>query len=225
MPITVRKTITVTALRQGDTLDETPPAVVASVTRKATWGAVHIAGHGRPRRLRLDASITVLRQEPTEQEQQQRRRTCMAEILKDELTGWLRRDPAPMLREILDTDPGYGEVLTWSNLPDVLKAQAIFKHARTLWHHLGEPADPATVEEDPLLEAFAAWWHTHIDPRGEDGPRNDPLSRSTSVISNVLDDCDDWAIQEIRSRIYWAGAREDIRRRVAQSRADRRARR
>ena len=77
----------------------------------------------------------------------------MVEMLKDELTGWLRRDPARMLREIVDNDRGYGEVLTWSNLPDVLKAQAMFKQARTLWHHLGEPADLAAIDEDTLLEA------------------------------------------------------------------------
>src|SRR5262249_49778215 len=150
MPITVRKDIKVTELRKGDTLDEAPPAIVESLTRKATWGAVQIAGEAKPRRLRLDAGITVLREEPTEDERARTRRTCMVEMLKDELTGWLRRDPARMLREILDNNRGYGEVLTWSNLPDVLKAQATFKHARILWHHLGEPADLAAVDEDTL---------------------------------------------------------------------------
>jgi hypothetical protein len=221
MPITVRKDITVTELRKGDTFEETPPAVIESLTRKATWGAVQIAGEANPRRLRLDASVTVLREEPTEAEQARSRRTFMVQMLTDELTGWLRRDPARMLREIVDNDPGYGEVLTWSNLPDVLKAQAMFKHARTLWHHLGEPADLAAVDEDTLLEAFASWWHTNVHRLGDQGPRHDPISRSTSIISNIIDDCDDWAIQQIRTRIGWAGAREEMQRRVTQALAAR----
>jgi len=221
MPTSVRKHIKVTELRKGDTFEETPPAIVESLTRKATWGAVQIAGEAKPRRLRLDATVTVLREEPTEQEQAHQRRTFMVELLKDELTGWLRRNPARMLREILDGDRGYGELLTWSNLPDVLKAQATFKHARSLWHHLGEPADLAAVDEDTLLQAFASWWYTHVHRPGEYGPRHDPISRSTSVIANIIDDCDDWAIQEIRSRIVWAGAREEMQRRVTQTRAAR----
>jgi hypothetical protein len=221
MPINVRKDITVTELRKGDTFAETPPAVVESLTRKATWGAVQIAGEATPRRLRLDASVTVLREEPTKDEKAGSRRTRMVEMLTDELTGWLRRDPARMLREILDNDRGYGEVLTWSNLPDVLKAQAMFKQARTLWHHLGEPTDLAAVDEDTLLEAFASWWYTNVHRLGDQGPRHDPISRSTSVISNIIDDCDDWAIQQIRTRIGWAGARQEMQRRVTQTLAAR----
>ena len=221
MPITVRKDIKVTELRKGDTVDETPPAIVESLTRKATWGAVQIAGEAKPRRLRLDASVTVLREEPTEDEQARSRRTFMVQMLKDDLTGWLRRDPARMLREIVDKDSGYGEVLTWSNLPDVLKAQAMFKQTRSLWHHLGEPADLAAVDEDTLLEAFASWWYTNVHRLGDQGPRHDPISRSTSVISNIIDDCDDWAILQIRTRIGWAGAREEMQRRVTQALAAR----
>ena len=221
MPITVRKTLTVTELRKGDTFEETPPAVVESLTRKATWGAVQIAGEAKPRRLRLDAGVTVLREEPTEDEQARGRRTFTVEMLKNELTGWLRRDPARMLRKIIDNDHGYGEVLTWSNLPDVLKAQAMFKQARTLWQHLGEPADLAAIDEDTLLEAFASWWYTNVHRLGDQGPRHDPISRSTSIISNVIDDCDDWAIQQIRLRIGWTGAREEMQRRVAQALAAR----
>ena len=216
MPITVRKDIKVAGLRKGDRLDEMPPAIVESLTRKSTWGVVQIAGEAKPRRLRLDAGITVLREEPTEDEQARSRRTFMVQMLTDELTGWLRRDPARMLREIVDNDRGYGEVLTWSNLPDVLKAQATFKQARTLWHHLGEPEDLAAVDEDTLLEAFASWWYTNVYRLGDQGPRHDPISRSTSSISNIIDDCDDWAIQQIRWRIRWLAADEETQRRVTQ---------
>jgi hypothetical protein len=217
MPITVRKDIKVTELCKGDMFDEAPLAVVESLTRKATWGAVQIAGEAKPRRLRLDASVTVLREEPTEDERARSRRTFTVEMLKDELSGWLRRDPARLLREIVDNDHGYGELLTWSNLPDVLKAQAMFKQARILWHHLGAPADLAAVDEDTLLEAFAAWWYTNVHRLSEQGPRHDPISRSTSIISNIIDDCDDWAIQQIRSRVGWVGAREEMQRRVTQA--------
>jgi len=139
MPTTVLKQIKVTELRKGDKLDEIPPAIVEALTRKATWGAVQIAGEAKPRRLRLDAMVTVIREEPTEEEKAQTRRAYMVETLKDALSGWLKRDPARMLQEIVDKNRGYVEVLTWSNLPDVLKAQATFKHARTLWNWPCEP--------------------------------------------------------------------------------------
>jgi hypothetical protein len=221
MPTTVRKHITVAELRPGDIIDETPPAIVESLARKTTWGLVQIAGEPKPRRLRLDTNLTVLRDELTDDEQASRRLTHTVEILKADLADWLRHDPARMLRDIVDHDPGYGQVLTWSNLPDVLKAQAMFRHARTLWHHLGEPADLATVSEDALLEAFTSWWYTHVHQPSDHGPRHDPISRSTSAISNIIDDCDDWSIQQIRARISWAGARDELQRRVGQALAAR----
>ena len=220
MPTTVLKQIKVTELRKGDKLDEIPPAIVEALTRKATWGAVQIAGEAKPRRLRLDAMVTVIREEPTEEEKAQTRRAYMVETLKDALSGWLRRDPARMLQEIVDKNRGYVEVLTWSNLPDVLKAQATFKHARTLWNDLGQPDDIVAVDEDSLLRAFASWWYTNVHRVSDHGPRHDPISRSTSVIANVIDDCDDWAIAEIRSRVAWAGARDELERRVTQALSD-----
>jgi hypothetical protein len=214
MPTTVMKQIKVTELRRGDTLDETPPAIVESLTRKTTWGAVQIAGEAKPRQLRLDAMVTVIREEPTQEERAQARHTYMVQTLKDELSGWLRRDPAQILQDIIDRNRGYVEVLTWSNLPDVLKAQATFKHARTLWHDLGQPDDIAAVDEDSLLQAFASWWYTNVHQARDYGPRHDPISRSTSVISNIIDDCDTWAIADIRWRITCAGARDELQRRV-----------
>ena len=220
MPTTVLKQIKVTELRKGDKLDEVPPAIVEALTRKATWGAVQIAGEAKPRRLRLDAMVTVIREELTEEEKAQTRRAYMVETLKDALSGWLRRDPARMLQVILDKNRAPAEVLTWSNLPDVLKAQATFKQARALWHDLGQPDDITAIDEDSLLQAFASWWYTNVHRVSDYGPRHDPISRSTSVIANVIDDCDDWAIAEIRSRVAWAGARDELERRVTQALTD-----
>jgi hypothetical protein len=214
MPTTVMKQIKVTELRRGDRFDETPPAVVESLTRKLTWGAVQIVGEATPRRLRLDATVTVIREEPTEEERARARHVYMVQTLKDELAGWLRRDPARLLQDIVDNSRGYAEVLTWSNLPDVLKAQALFKHARTLWHDLGRPDDIAAVDDDSLLQAFAAWWYTNVHQVSGYGPRHDPISRSTSVIANIIDDCDTWAAADIRWRITCAGARDELQRRV-----------
>ena len=217
MPITVRRQITVTELRRGDILEETPQAVVESLTRRTTWGAVRIAGEATPRRLRLDAPVTVLREEPTQEEKEQVRRAYTVQTLKDDLAGWLARDPARMLQAILEATRGHVEVLTWSNLPDVLKAQATFRHARALCNDLGQPDDLATVQEDALLEAFASWWYTNIHCVADHGPRRDPFSRSSSAVANLIEDCDDWAVQQIRSRIVWAGARDELQRRVTRT--------
>jgi hypothetical protein len=221
MPTRVTKQITVTEIRKGDTLDETPPAIVESLSRKTTWGAVQIAGEAQPRRLRLDATVTVIREEPTEAEKAQARHAYMVQTLKDELSDWLRRDPAQMLQDIVDSNRGYAEVLTWSNLPAVLKAQATFKHARALWNDLGRPDDIAAVDEDSLLHAFASWWYTHVHQVNDYGPRHDPISRSTSVISNIIDD---WAIARIRCHIVRAGAHDELQRRIAQALAARQTR-
>lgn len=147
MPTTVLKQIKVAELRRGDKFDETPPAIVESLARKTTWGLVQIAGEAKPRRLRLDLMVTVFREELTEEEQARARRKYMIKALKSELAGWLKRDPAKMLQEIVDKNRGYAQVLTWSNLSDVLKAQAMFQHARTLWNDLGQPDDLAAVDE------------------------------------------------------------------------------
>lgn len=223
MPTTVRKQITVTELRAGDTLDETPPAVVESLTRKTTWGVIAISGEAKPRRLRLDAAITVLRQEPTPEEQARTQRAYTVQLLRGELSGWLERDPAQLLQHTVDKYRGCVEVLTSANLADVLRAQALFKHARDMCGALGQPDDLTTVDEDTLLRVFACWWYDNIHDRS--GPRHDPISRSTNAISNLLEDCDDWAIEKIRSRIIWAGAREELERRVAHMLAARDARR
>ncbi|WP_432833010.1 hypothetical protein [Dactylosporangium sp. CA-092794] len=95
MPTTVRKRITAADLRTGDILEETPPAVVESLTRHVTRGVVQIAGETKPRRLRLDADVIVLREEPTEQEQAQRRRTMMVEILKGDPGRLAQARPGP----------------------------------------------------------------------------------------------------------------------------------
>ena len=224
MPTTVMKQIKVTELRNGDKLDEIPPATVESLTRKTTWGVVQIAGEAHPRRLRLDAMVTVIREQPTEEEKARTRRAYMVQTLKDELSGWLRRDPAQMLQDIVDNNRGHAEVLTWSNLPDVLKAQATFKQARALWHDLGQPDNITAVDEDSLLQVFASWWYTNVHRVGDYGPRHDPISRSTSVISNIIDDCDSWAAADIRWRITCAGARDELQRRVAQALAARQTR-
>jgi hypothetical protein len=224
MPTRVTQQITVAELRKGDTLDETPPAIVESLNRKTTWGTVQIVGEPDPRRLRLDATVTVIREQPTKEEKARARHAYMVQTLRDDLSDWLRRDPAQILRDIADTNRGYAEVLTWSNLPDVLKAQATLKHARGLWNDLGRPDDIATVDDDGLLHAFASWWYTHVHQVNNSGPRRDPISRSTSVISNVIDDCDTWAIAHIRYRIVCAGARDELQRRVTQALAARETR-
>src|SRR5262249_20758453 len=101
MPTTVMRQIKVTDLPRADTSDETPPAIVESLTRKLTWGAVQIVGEAKPRQLRLDAMVTVIREEPTEEDRAQARHAYMVQTLKDELAGWLRRDPAQILRDII----------------------------------------------------------------------------------------------------------------------------
>ena len=42
--------------------------------------------------------------------------------------------------------------------------------------------DECAVDEDTLLQAYASWWHTNVHQPADQGPRHDPISRSTSIV-------------------------------------------
>jgi hypothetical protein len=52
-----------------------------------------------------------------------------------------------------------------------------------------------------------------------------PLSRSTSVLSNLLEDLDAWAVGEITSKFAWATAYEVVRNRAVELRKEWQAKR
>jgi hypothetical protein len=236
MPQTVTKEITFNELRKGDKIIDvngTPlvdddKAVVTSVTTKVAWGYVERVGHDRPLRLRVSrgTSLTVKRDEPTEEEKQAHRDEFALDTLRDHLQGMLKNTPFKALQDVIDKardfDPDYAyNVLTWSNLPDVLKTQATYKQAlaiRSGLHREGEHLNVQDATLDELVDAYAAWWYDNVDPKMLD-TGTDPTWRSTSAISNLLEDLDKWAVGRIIHDVRWTGAADKILRRVEEFKA------
>ncbi len=230
MPQDVRKEITITELRKGDRFAETGTPVT-DVTRKQKWAIVELNGE-RTVRMQLDAPVTVLRIEAIDEEKEEFARNYVIKKLRNDLSSALTRDPAKLLGEIIAKAPtSDGEVLDWSNLPTVLHAQAMYKVALIICHliHIAgvrleksidvdlraNPDDVARVDPDVLFEAYAMWYYGNVDPDRSHQRSYDPLSRSTSPISNLLEDLDAWAIAQVVNDLMWTGALEEIKRRVA----------
>jgi hypothetical protein len=231
MPITVTKVIPVRDVRRGDVLPNVAGNnVVADIEQKQTWAYILFEGEQTDaRRMRRDINVTVLREERTAEEIAAVKHEFIVEALRDQLRKLLAGDPASMLRALLDKHiDGNDDLLTYYNLSDVLKAQAMYKqgsairyliHTRT--DALGHPADVntaddvKTVHEDVLLDAYAMWYHTNFEKR-HSSFTPDPLSRSTSVLSNVIDDVDRWAINKIVGGFEWSyGALDEVTQRLA----------
>ncbi len=223
MPHDVKKEITVTELRNGDRFTDTGTPVT-NVTRKQKWAIIELNGE-RTVRMQLDAPVTVLRTEATLEEKAERMREYMIEKLRNNLRNALAQNPAALLNKILaGTPPTDGALFTWSNLPDVLRAQAMYKIALVITHcarlvddrrgtpaNVNDPDDVACVDPEVLLEAYALWYY-EVE-RNARRPR-DPLSCSTSTVENLLEDVDAWAKAEFVNRLAWTGAIEEIERRV-----------
>lgn len=222
MPHTVKHTITAAQVRKGDLLSTADPdMVVTAIDRKVSWTTLTLADGSRPMRVRVDDEIVVFRVEPTDDEKAAQKHDYMIHQMRDVLMTMLKKSPSAVLTELITKYGDNVELLTWSNLPDVLKAQARYKHAveiRATIHHLGdqrgrlidinEPKDVLNVDADILFDAFA-WWMNKVARTDEYGP-HDPFSRSTNVISNLLEDTDTWAVGDIIKQLTWSGAARTV---------------
>lgn len=226
MPKNVSKTVTVNDVRKGDVVDE---LLVVSIDKKAKFAYVTLAGADRPRRLALDNTIVVTRVEPTQEELDAKRHAFMVQGLRDQLHKLLKNDPITKLESITAEArkrATYGDVLTWSNLPDVLKAQAKWKiglsiasgihtvaDRRQLPVDVNGPADVANVPADVLVDAWSYWLYDNVSRKAYDSGV-DPTSRSTSAISNLLEDLDRWAVRDVVRELTWTGGLNMLEARV-----------
>lgn len=218
MPELVKHEDKVSTLRKGDLLQvivngHAQWAPITDVVKKQTWGSFTVEGIDKALRMRLDEPIDFKREQPTAAEQEANRRNWTRETIVDDLSKLLRDTPLKKLEAIVAKARVTGgdiahDVLTSFNLPDVLEAQALFKVALRIRNYVDtERLEDATYEQ--LVDALAKWWISEYG--GLRSYRSSPLSRSTSRISNMLEDLDDWAPNRITEKL-WFG---DVERRVA----------
>jgi hypothetical protein len=238
MPQMVKHETTWGSVRKGDRWPHEDSTPVADVNKKVAWTTLTFTGddgnvlQSLTIRKRVDETVTVYREEPTDEEKDAQHVELMRDLLSDNLRKMLARTPIKALEAIIEkvkNDEYDYDVLTWANLPDVLKAQATYRQAMIIRGRLTRKSHArdgrnVTVEDatlDELLDAYAAWYYANVErSSGRFGPRVDPTSRSTSPISNLLEDLEVWAIGEMLYRITWSGAWEDVLARVEQFKSE-----
>lgn len=230
MPTNVSKEIKVNELRGGDTLvaiagkplADAEHAVVTSVTRKQKFVYVEREGYDKPMRLALETDVTALRSEPTDEERKAQADELKRDTLASELRKMLTNTPLKAIGEVVDKarerDEDAYDVLNAYNLANLLKTQALYRQAliirARLRHADGTHVNVEDASLEELLTAYAMWYYKGINRANQLGPTVDPTSRSTSPISNMLDDLDAWAMHEVAYRFMWSGARDDVLARV-----------
>jgi hypothetical protein len=182
-------------------------------------------------RLRGDNDITVLREQLTTEEQEANKRMFMVEGVREHLFKLLGNNPLDELQDAIEKyNPAYGELLSSYNLPGVLKTQARYRVGLHIRSYASKAAERRNVEiqlrldnlrddvkaldEDVLLDAFAMWYYENTDRRYKVGPQ-DPTSRSTSVLSNLIEDIEKWAVEKTIDDLRWYVIQGELDARVA----------
>jgi hypothetical protein len=228
MPELVRKETTVDDVRAGDKLlrvgteqvSNSMNAPIVSVMKKITWCDVYIEGRTKPVRMRRDTKVVVLRNTATDEEKTALRNDMIREELADHLRKMLDNTPLKALTRITEKlESDAYDVLTAHNLPDVLQAQALYREALAIRSRLhrndNEHVNIEDATLDELYDAYAEWLYmnTRHGTIWMHGNVN-PLSRSTSLITNLLEDLEIWAMQRIMQEMQYTGASEEISRRA-----------
>jgi hypothetical protein len=227
MPVSVRKEITVNDIQVGDRFEQDGPKVI-KVDRKQVWANV-FGENDTDTRLRLVSPVVVYRDELTDEEKAQVQQEKARELrrwslkrLHDKLAE-MNEDPSLGLIESIENAraKNYAEQVSTWELDKFLTRQAFFKIAAYItatMKHLAENDNlpRAWVENDDelLVTAFADWYKRTVDRRTY-SPRN-PLSRSTSMTSNLFEDLDSFAADSITHDGVWYGFDELVKPRVAE---------
>lgn len=217
MPTTVTQKVRVVDVRAGDRIAELDAPVITA-HHKQVWSTFEVAGH-KDLRLRGDTMIEVMRDVMTDEEKEANKRMFMVDGLRTHLTKLLSGTPLTEVEAAVEKyNPAYGELLTSYNLPGILKTQAMYRQGlvlRRLVHNVAErrgvdaqllrinhPDDVKLLDEDILLDAYAVWYYEATDRNHRVGPV-DPTSRSTSPLSNLIEDVERWAVEKILDELRW----------------------
>lgn len=183
-------------------LDDMPEVVlyVKSVERKIKFTYLELgASLDAPTSERLKyenvATLTTLREKLTEAEELARDYQRAQYWASSELATGTGRVPADKLTEIAQNwrDGQYkGHVLDWSEGTSFFKIQAIFKMWQTIQHTLERLRELYGDENVSPLTAVVLELDKRDHERRNYVP-NDPTSRSTNVLSNLVEALDRWS--------------------------------
>jgi hypothetical protein len=176
------------------------PLVVQHAERKIryTYLTFGVTIDGEPRlenvKYSNEAKLTVLREKLTEAEMLVRDYERALHWSQRELTEALANQPADMLVKYAEEwrDSTYkGHVLDWSNGTTFFKIQAKYKMWRTVQHTFDRLRE-LYGDDVSVLSAIAVELDNRDRERLDYRP-DDPTSRSTNVLSNLIDSLDRWA--------------------------------
>lgn len=229
MPHTVQTTVPVQNLRKGDVTVRTSGSgldqrvtreTVDAVKRGTKWVEARDADGKLIVRLERGMGVLVERVEDTPEEREAGYRAyavrCLTELVEDWAT-----DPTTCLRKSiaeLDEQGGaeaakYGEVVSHWTLDTFLTRQAGFKLAVSIRHMIEKVRTSdsdfyaaATDEDEQLF--LAVGLVLDVAERRQSVPN--PLSRSTSVTSNLYEDLDRHARAEFIDKLRWTDASKYI---------------
>jgi hypothetical protein len=202
-------TVTVDTLREGDLILACPTqkyvnAMVCKVERKDKCAVVHFSDRSTTIRWNRDAEVRVVRYVKDEMEKREDARRYMVNSLRDDMK---KNTMQRVLQRLQDGITHYNggkraEVISHWDLEEILKDQAFGK----FWSRVAFTTDQyvvAGVDDDTaLLASFYLYATERVYP-------SNPLSRSTSVMSNVYNDLDEYVIKYLSDR-YLNGDRLGI---------------
>lgn len=182
MPIQITKTVTALELRYADHVIDCPnrnaKGQSVQVTRRGTK-KIHVGfSDGKFREFDADAVFTVWRNEPTEAEKEAEIRETYLHGMERTLSSLLAHDPGPLAAAAVE-----GTYLDSWAVGQLLTAQ----ERKRAGHYVADNAkayeDAGATRYDALMGAFGAL----AASRGR-RTTPDPLSRSTSTLSNLQED-------------------------------------
>ena len=214
MPHTVTHTVLPHRLRNGDKfVNGRHFGTVDSIEVKTKFAYVNVIGGHRPIRIDLNEEVKIERVEPTQAEKDAELKMYALESLTKSLHKFTDGDPVNAALqtivqkrdEAVDRYPNTvgREVLDYSTLNGLLDLQAEVKPwfaVRDIQDRILTNERWADVETDVLTAVALA-----IRDRRRHTYNRNPLSRSTSVLSNLLEDLEAYAWTQFEDKLGWSG--------------------
>ncbi len=211
MTAIVTRTICAGDVRKGDDLQG---RIVAETKVGSKWTSIRDDDGKLIIRCLSDQHLEVSREEKTDEEKKAERHEYAVESLRKYHDTATAKDPVSMLRAMADEADGknWRRAFDWSNGASFLKAQAEWNVVMSCEYSRASLVEKGVDEDTALL---AAYGHRLFPEAGSyDYPR-DPLSKSTSVISNILDDLDTVAPQLVWQDVKYSVSRDILEEAVA----------
>lgn len=229
MTVQVEHTIKTDELKVNDTVLADPsftiqasaPLTVRSIDRKIKWTTVKLdnaptGSLSLTRRSLGDDLWTVVRTEKTPEETFAEQRRFYLRNLRSKTDNW-STDPSEALSDKMTTNRNadYSELVSHWDLDKFLEAQALYKIARNVLALTEKlptnevvPSKWASDEDEVLITAWAQWYCENTLKKDRHYSPRSPLSRSTSITSNLFEDMDRWAVEYVISDLAWCGLRD-----------------